>query len=74
MLERSLRGAGPSGGSGHVLAFEATDLPAWEERLAAAAVAIDDRTAETLFIRDPDGHRVGLSAHRFPPEFFDPAP
>lgn len=65
MLERSLRGAGPSEGSGHVLAFEAADLRAWEERLAAAGIAIDDRTAETLFIRDPDGHRVGLSAHRF---------
>ena len=65
MLERSLRGAGPSEGSGHVLALEASDLRAWEERLAAAGVAIDDRTAETLFVRDPDGHRVGLSAHRF---------
>ena len=65
MLERALRGAGPSDGSGHVLAFEAADLRAWEERLAAAGVAIDDRTAETLFVRDPDGHRVGLSAHRF---------
>jgi hypothetical protein len=66
MLERSLRGAGPPSGSGHVLAFEASDLASWEERLAASAVPIDDRTAETLFIRDPDGHRVGLSAHRFP--------
>ena len=65
MLERSLRGAGPSEGSGHVLAFEAVDLRDWEERLAAAGVPIDDRTAETLFVRDPDGHRVGLSAHRF---------
>ena len=65
MLEKSLRGAGPAGGSGHVLAFEAADLGRWERRLAAAGVPIDDRTAETLFIRDPDGHRVGLSAHRF---------
>jgi catechol 2,3-dioxygenase len=65
MLERSLRGAGPPEGSGHVLAFAAGDLAAWEQRLAAAGVPIDDRTAETLFIRDPDGHRVGLSAYRF---------
>ena len=72
MLERSLRGAGPPTGSGHVLAFEASDLASWEERLAASAVPIDDRTAETLFIRDPDGHRIGLSAHRFPAEFFVP--
>ena len=63
----------PPTGSGHVLALEAEDLRAWEERLAAAGVPIDDRTAETLFVRDPDGHRVGLSAHRFPDEFFAPA-
>jgi hypothetical protein len=73
MLERSLRGAGPAQGSGHVLAFEAGDLRLWEERLAAAGVPIDDRTEATLFIRDPDGHRVGLSVHRFPAEFFVPA-
>jgi glyoxylase I family protein len=65
MLERALRGAGPDAGSGHVLAFEAGDLDRWEARLAAAGVPIDDRTEETLFIRDPDGHRVGLSVHRF---------
>src|SRR5688500_11113301 len=65
MLERSLRGAGPAVGSGHVLAFAATDLARWEERLAAAGVPIDDRTEQTLFIRDPDGHRVGLSTYRF---------
>lgn len=70
MLERRLRGAGPAGGSGHLLAFEADGLEAWERRLAAAGVPIDDRTAQTLFIRDPDGHRVGLSVHRFAPEFF----
>jgi catechol 2,3-dioxygenase len=72
MLEKSLRGAGPASGSGHVLSFAAADLASWEERLAAAGVPIDDRTAETLFVRDPDGHRVGLSAHRFPDEFFAP--
>jgi catechol 2,3-dioxygenase-like lactoylglutathione lyase family enzyme len=68
MLEKTLRGSGPAAGSGHVLAFAAADLPAWEERLAAAGVPVDDRTEETLFVRDPDGHRVGLSVHRFPPE------
>ena len=65
MLEKALRGAGPGTGSGHVLALEAGELAPWEARLAAAGVPIDDRTAETLFIRDPDGHRVGLSVHRF---------
>ena len=73
MLERALRGAGPATGSGHVLAFAAGDLGAWEQRLAAVGIPVDDRTAQTLFIRDPDGHRVGLSVYGFPPEFFDPS-
>ena len=73
MLERGLRGAGPAAGSGHVLAFEAGALGPWEDRLAAAGVPIDDRTETTLFIRDPDGHRVGLSVYPFPPEFFAPS-
>ncbi len=65
MLECSLRGAGAEAGSGHVLAFAVSDLPAWEARLAAAGVAVDDRTPHTLFLRDPDGHRVGLSDFAF---------
>jgi catechol 2,3-dioxygenase-like lactoylglutathione lyase family enzyme len=70
MLERALRGAGAPSGSGHVLALAAGDLAVWEARLAAARVPLDDRTPETLFVRDPDGHRVGLSVHRFPHDFF----
>jgi catechol 2,3-dioxygenase-like lactoylglutathione lyase family enzyme len=61
MLERTLRGAGAEEGSGHLLAFAVDDLAAWEQRLGAAGVAIDDRTENTLYVRDPDGHRVGLS-------------
>ena len=65
MLEREIKGGGPAAGSGHVLAFAVEDLPAWEERLAAAGIALLDRTAATLFVADPDGHRVGLSVHAF---------
>ena len=65
MLEQRLRGTGSETGSGHVLAFAVSDLAAWEARLATVGVAIDDRTAQTLFVRDPDGHRVGLSAYAF---------
>lgn len=61
MLEAALRGAGADAGSGHVLAFAVAALPAWEERLAADGIGIDDRTAHTLYLRDPDGHRVGLT-------------
>jgi glyoxylase I family protein len=63
MLEQRLRGAGPEAGSGHVLAFAVSDLSAWEARLATAGIAIDDRTPFTLFVRDPDGHRIGLSTY-----------
>ncbi|MCB9705282.1 MAG: VOC family protein [Myxococcales bacterium] len=62
MLELDLRGAGAAAGSAHVLALGVDALAPWERRLAAAGVAIDDRTEFTLFVRDPDGHRVGLSA------------
>jgi catechol 2,3-dioxygenase-like lactoylglutathione lyase family enzyme len=61
MLERALKGAGPGEGSGHVLAFAVGNLATWEKRLATAGVPITDRTAATLYVRDPDGHRVGLS-------------
>jgi len=66
MLEREIKGAGPSAGSGHVLAFAVKDVAGWEARLAAAGIALDDRTAASLFVRDPDGHRVGLSVYPLP--------
>ena len=69
MLERVLRatpeGAAPPAGSAHLLALAVDDLAEWERRLAAAGVAIDDRTPFTLYARDPDGHRVGLSRFSF---------
>jgi len=61
MLERSLRGRGADEGSAHVLALTTDDLDRAEASLLAAGVAIDDRTGYTLFCRDPDGHRLGLS-------------
>jgi catechol 2,3-dioxygenase-like lactoylglutathione lyase family enzyme len=64
MLERELRGAGAGSGSAHLLALEVEDLALWESRLAAAGVSVDDRTDFTLYCRDPDGHRVGLSVFR----------
>jgi glyoxylase I family protein len=65
MLERELRSPGAESGSGHLLALAVADLVAWEERLRAAGVAVEDRTEHTLYFRDPDGHRVGLSDFRF---------
>ena len=63
MLERRLAGSGPETGSGHLLALAVEDLAAWEQRLRAAGVPVDGRTAYTLYLRDPDGHRVGLSTY-----------
>ena len=66
MLERALRGAGAKDGSGHVLALEIDDLGRWEQTLVAAGVPIVDRSPHTLFVQDPDGHRVGLSTFPLP--------
>jgi catechol 2,3-dioxygenase-like lactoylglutathione lyase family enzyme len=61
MLEETLRGTGPDSGSGHLVAFAVDDLAGWERRLAGAGVAVADRTPHTLYVSDPDGHRVGLT-------------
>ena len=65
MLERTLRGRGAASGSGHVLVLAVDDLSAWEARLTRFAVTLDDRTPHTLYVRDPEGHRVGLSTYAF---------
>jgi glyoxylase I family protein len=33
----------------------------WERRLADAGIPVESRTAFTLYLRDPEGNRVGLS-------------
>ena len=63
MLEREIKGADPAAGSGHVLVFEVADLPAWADRLARSGYAIADRTDRTVYVLDPDGHRVGLTVY-----------
>jgi catechol 2,3-dioxygenase-like lactoylglutathione lyase family enzyme len=63
MLEREIKGAGPSAGSGHVLVLEVDDLEDWVVRLGLAGRGPIERTESTLYIADPDGHRVGLSAY-----------
>ena len=47
----------------HLLALAITRAArsTWEARLDAAGVAIAHRTAYTLYVRDPEGNRVGLS-------------
>jgi catechol 2,3-dioxygenase-like lactoylglutathione lyase family enzyme len=63
MLERRLRGTGANAGSGHLLAFAVDGLAEWEQRLAQAGVVVEDRTTHTVYFRDPDGHRLGLTTY-----------
>ena len=61
MLEREIKGAGPAAGSGHVLVLEVASLDEWIARLARAGHPLLDRKASTVYVADPDGHRVGLT-------------
>ena len=49
----------------HLLALRipAAERVAWEARLAAHGVAVAHRTRWTLYLRDPEGNRIGLSHH-----------
>ncbi len=69
VLPRQAEAAASAGGAGGVVdhfAFDADDLPAFEQRLHAAGQAFEGRRladSDTwqLFITDPDGARVELS-------------
>lgn len=63
MLETRLASQGDEQGSGHLLAFAIDDQQHWAERLEQAGVVVLERSAHTLYVRDPDGHRVGLSSY-----------
>jgi catechol 2,3-dioxygenase-like lactoylglutathione lyase family enzyme len=43
------------------LRIERAARGAWERRLAAAGAPVESRTSFTLYVRDPEGNRVGLS-------------
>jgi catechol 2,3-dioxygenase-like lactoylglutathione lyase family enzyme len=48
------------------LAIPRADRQVWEERLQRAGVPVVHRTSYTLYLRDPDGNRVGLSHYPEP--------
>jgi catechol-2,3-dioxygenase len=54
-------------GSMELVAFavDAREREEWRQRLARAGVGIEGETAQTLYFRDPDGRRVGLSSYSF---------
>jgi catechol 2,3-dioxygenase-like lactoylglutathione lyase family enzyme len=56
--------SGPRAGL-HLLAFriEAGGRAGWEAKLAAAGVEVVRRTRWTIYLRDPEGNRIGLSHH-----------
>lgn len=78
MLERaSLDEPAVPAGSLDLVAFAAGDagdpfpgapasLESWRVRLRDAGVAIEGATDHTLYFRDPDGRRIGVSAFRWP--------
>ncbi|HEU4384755.1 MAG TPA: VOC family protein [Anaeromyxobacteraceae bacterium] len=49
----------------HLLALRisAAERAEWEARLAGHRVAVEHRTRWTLYLRDPEGNRIGLSHH-----------
>lgn len=49
----------------HLLALRIApaERAGWEARLAAAGVPVVHRTRWTLYVRDPEGNRIGLSHH-----------
>ena len=55
-------------GSQELIAFAiAPDArPLVTERLARAGVLVEASTEFTLYVRDPDGRRIGLSSHPVP--------
>ncbi len=56
-------GSGPAGY--HLAAFRinASERQYWERRLHERGVAIEHRTRWTIYFRDPEGNRIGLSHH-----------
>jgi catechol 2,3-dioxygenase-like lactoylglutathione lyase family enzyme len=49
----------------HVLSLRiaADERARWEQRLSERGVPVDHRSKWTLFLRDPEGNRIGLSHH-----------
>jgi catechol 2,3-dioxygenase-like lactoylglutathione lyase family enzyme len=67
-LERAVAGDAGAAPNDQDLGFQmvalriaASERGAWEQRLASAGVAVYRRTSYTLYVRDPEGNRVGLS-------------
>jgi catechol 2,3-dioxygenase-like lactoylglutathione lyase family enzyme len=51
-------------GTMELVAFAVDDKEDWRARLTANGVGIENETGYTVYFRDPDGRRVGVSAWR----------
>ena len=65
-LEKSSSEGEPLAADGpglHLLALRIgrAERPAWIDRLAKAGVPVYDQTAFTIYCKDPEGNRIGLS-------------
>ncbi len=47
------------------LAMDPSEVQDFERRASEMGASIEHRTAQTLYLRDPDGRRVGVSHHPF---------
>ncbi len=68
MIERAELGEpGIPNGSMELVAFAIDEAAKGdvEARLASAGVAIEARTPFTMYVRDPDGRRIGVSHYAF---------
>jgi len=61
-------GAPPYPAGLHLVALriDAGDRDAWKERFARAGVVVYHQTAFTIYVRDPEGNRIGLSHYPVP--------
>jgi len=69
MLERAEKAEAVAlrahGDSLELLAFaiDLQDQESWRRRLAQSSISVEAETAHTLYFRDPDGRRIGLSSY-----------
>jgi len=61
-------GAPPYPAGLHLVALRigAGEREAWKERFARAGVVVYHQTAFTIYVRDPEGNRIGLSHYPVP--------
>ncbi len=46
-----------------VLRIPSAERAAWEQRLTEHGVTVERRSQWTIYFRDPEGNRIGLSSH-----------